>query len=453
MEQAIAAGMERARVYGLLRPLAPSEERGGEEGGKIREMGPPDAFGVPLITRLTQIPLPSASSDRDCWFTRARRAGVTLYEPFGGGMCAGLEMALRCGLRVERYLYSDVDPAAREVAHHRVRCLRRAYPGTLPESAVRDTFDALPQDVYNVGSRELVRVVSSAEEENDATAWLVVAGWECQDLSPAGTGDGLAGARSRTFYPLLQIVGGLQHIRRARGLSEVAYLIENTAAQAYASASSASSEERELRRRCDTATLNDALGSPVVVDAALLGSGAHRLRNIWTNLADGRHVQAVLACMRRPSGAPDAQQLLDPGGHAVSRCVRVCPCPPFYDAGNVIGEPVRVLPTLVSMPGSRAFRVGNNGVVWRRIDHDADGIVTVADEPNADERERMLGYATGATTSPGTPEATRRAILGRCIDANMITGVFLVSVRLAEEGCFSSSMPVSSQHKRRRRNE
>ena len=36
-------------------------------------------------------------------FFTASQKGVILYEPFGG-LCAGLEMILRCGIPVNKYL-------------------------------------------------------------------------------------------------------------------------------------------------------------------------------------------------------------------------------------------------------------------------------------------------------------------------------------------------------------
>ena len=52
------------------------------------------------------------------FFTNAPK-GVVLYEPFGG-LCAGLEMLLRCGISVARYLYSDIDPVAQALAKVRM---------------------------------------------------------------------------------------------------------------------------------------------------------------------------------------------------------------------------------------------------------------------------------------------------------------------------------------------
>ena len=60
--------------------------------------------------------------------------GITLYEPFGG-LCAGLEMALRNGIRVNHYLYSDTDVAAQTVMRYRIVQLAALYGSLLPPTA------------------------------------------------------------------------------------------------------------------------------------------------------------------------------------------------------------------------------------------------------------------------------------------------------------------------------
>jgi hypothetical protein len=119
------------------------------------------------------------------FFAAASAEGITLYEPFGG-MCAGLHMCLALGLRVNRYLYSDTSGAARQVAEHRLAQLHGLYPASFPLQAAADTFTALPQDVRQVDAAAL-----KAAGAADGSQWLVVAGWECQDLSTAGKGKGV----------------------------------------------------------------------------------------------------------------------------------------------------------------------------------------------------------------------------------------------------------------------
>jgi hypothetical protein len=80
------------------------------------------------------------------FFPAALHAGVVLYEPFGG-ICAGLEMVLKAGIRVQQYFYSDTDPVAQRLAAHRLRCLQAAYPDLLPLHALQSAFSQFPADV------------------------------------------------------------------------------------------------------------------------------------------------------------------------------------------------------------------------------------------------------------------------------------------------------------------
>ena len=72
--------------------------------------------------------------------------GVTLYEPLGG-LCAGLEAVLRSGIKVHRYIYSDISPSAQAVARHRISRLRERYPQQLTAEATARTFNTLHMDV------------------------------------------------------------------------------------------------------------------------------------------------------------------------------------------------------------------------------------------------------------------------------------------------------------------
>ena len=110
---------------------------------------------------------------------------IVLVEPFGG-LCAGLEMALRNGKRVHQYIYLDTNPVAREIAAQRIKHLMSLYPTLLTPDAVQGAF-SLPQDIRQLTTQHLVE--AGAKEQQHP--WLVVAGWPCQDLSMAGKAAGL----------------------------------------------------------------------------------------------------------------------------------------------------------------------------------------------------------------------------------------------------------------------
>ncbi|CAK9275493.1 unnamed protein product [Sphagnum jensenii] len=52
-------------------------------------------------------------------------------------------------------------------------------------------------------------------------------------------------------------------------------------------------------------------------------------------------------------------------------------------------------------------------------------------EPNADERERVMGFPTGMTFVPSISEASHRQVLGQAMDLNCLT--WIVSLGMAEQ--------------------
>jgi site-specific DNA-cytosine methylase len=93
------------------------------------------------------------------------------------------------------------------------------YPHLLPSSAIEGAFHALPMNVWAITEDKLIHAGVS-----DGTQWLVVAGWDCSDLSPAGPCTGVNGSRSDTFYPCVRI---LQDMQRIQAHKPPAYVLEN----------------------------------------------------------------------------------------------------------------------------------------------------------------------------------------------------------------------------------
>ena len=91
---------------------------------------------------------------------------------------------------------------------------------------------------------------------------------------------------------------------------------------------------------------------------------------------------------------------------------------------NLVGQPRRALSTLVSFRGSYAFRDGGPGMIW-------DTATQRLEEPNAEERERAMGFPTGVTAAPSVSELARRQVLGQAMDLNCLTWV--LSLGLAEQ--------------------
>jgi RNase H-like domain found in reverse transcriptase/Reverse transcriptase (RNA-dependent DNA polymerase)/Integrase zinc binding domain/PHD-finger/Integrase core domain/C-5 cytosine-specific DNA methylase len=362
---------------------------------QLQAAGPADESGIRIATRL------NTTIINNQFYTAAQTEGVVLFELFAG-MCAGLDALLSTGVKVSRYFYCDVDPTARAVAVVRLSNFCAQYPNLLPLEAITDAFQC-PQDVRDIYTPQLLRMGALDQKQ-----WLVVAGFECQDLSAAGTCQGLDGPRSRTFYDVVRIIGALQQLQTTR---LPGYLIENTAMQY--NFNSKHIREITYPRICA------AIGDPVCIDAARFGSRAHRLRNWWTNLADAQQLQYVCDQVVRPAGL-FVNDILDPGRTA--QLAQRSDRPPFYEC-NIAGQALQALPTLMAYVGSRSFCGQRQGMLW-------DANSQQFSEPNINEREHALGYPVDATAAEGVSLQQRHVITGRCMDGNSIRSLMAIIAAL-----------------------
>jgi hypothetical protein len=90
---------------------------------------------------------------------------------------------------------------------------------------------------------------------------------------------------------------------------------------------------------------------------------------------------------------------------------------------NRVGQLGMALPTFVSFPTSHAYKEGGPRFVW---DICSQWLV----EPNANERERVMGFPIGMTLIPSISEASRRQVLGQAMDLNYLT--WIVSLHMAK---------------------
>ncbi|KAK3288360.1 hypothetical protein CYMTET_4146 [Cymbomonas tetramitiformis] len=88
------------------------------------------------------------------FFQEAKEEGVVCYEPCGG-LCAGLEMLLRCGVKVKKYLYQDISTASQAVARTRCLALSRRHPNLFPAAAIQ--LEQLPSNLEDTRLKDLVR--------------------------------------------------------------------------------------------------------------------------------------------------------------------------------------------------------------------------------------------------------------------------------------------------------
>jgi hypothetical protein len=100
--------------------------------------------------------------------------------------------------------------------------------------------------------------------------------------------------------------------------------------------------------------IHNILGVPVLIDAAAVGSRAHRPRLWWTNLAPTELLQLAVGQIKRPDVY--VSDILDP--HRAPRRVYHDDQAPLAVV-NRRGEPQRALPMLVSF--SRSYASKDNG--------------------------------------------------------------------------------------------
>ena len=350
---------------------------------------PAPTMGLPATLQST-----SAATCPDHWHVAAHQRGVVIVD-LCGGIATTLDALLQLGYYVQAYAYSDVDPIAQRAATHRVQQLRSRFPH-LTSLEVGDLFlHLLPQDVNDISSVHL----QALTERYPSTPLLLVCGWPCQDLSPAGSHLGLEGARSSLIHLVLPL---LQHLI-SQHTAPVAYILENAATE--------QNFRSEQIRGAASQQLRALLGPSVVLDAVACGSYAHRLRAFWTNLADATALQSVLQHLQPPYR--DVQTILDPG--RTTRPAAYGDKHPFFPI-NQAGERIRVLPTLVSHPNSYSFRDGKQGML-----RTAAGAL---EQPNVAERERAMGLRTGDTAAAGLTAAERHSLTGRSIDLFCLVTLF-----------------------------
>lgn len=314
--------------------------------------------------------------------------GITLVELFAG-IGTGLAAVLEAGLKVRRYIHVDSGFAANRAARHHMQRLLALYPEQLPPSAIHGCFGKLPRDVTLVSDDDLRRL---------GHVDLVIAGWPCQGHSRAGSGRGLDDPRSGLFADLVRLIQWwTTHQSTPPG-----YIFENVPPLG----------DTRVKVHEDGAYIHHLLGPPTFVDAAALGSYAHRPRWIWTNLAASATLTSALSQVRRPARR-EVDDILD--DHRVSTEVSKDDEPPLAMV-NRVGFTRGAFPTLMSYPRSFAFRAGGPGMVW-------DTTSQSYEEPSADERERAMGFLTGTTAAPGLSEGQRRFLLGQAIDLNTLVWV------------------------------
>jgi transposase InsO family protein len=308
---------------------------------------------------------------------------------------------LLSGIKVNKYLYVDIDPLARDIAKFRVANLSARFPDLFPPTAWENAFD-LPQDINAVRDYHLDQHLANKSQQI-----LLVAGWPCQEYSPAGRG--IPGPRAAILDKIISILVRLQALQPGH---PIAYLLENIAIQD-------NFIHAHIRNEV-AAEVESKIGKAVTFDAANVGSYATRIRNYWTNLA-GHHPAQMVYDKLRCGHKGTVYDVLGEGRHPM-------PVEKTSKGGhNVAGEIRAVLPTFMSYRNSRAFRPMQAGSIYSTAQRKFL-------EPTAVERELAMGYEPGSTAAPEVDDGERCQALGQAIDLNALYSLVQVTQQLHNQG-------------------
>jgi hypothetical protein len=130
------------------------------------------------------------------------------------------------------------------------------------------------------------------------------------------------------------------------------------------------------------------IGPTVLLDVMKVGSCAHHPRLWWTNLLPREVLRRAYEIVPQSSHFI-VDSILDIGRNF--QVVKVANRSPMAMV-NRVGQPRMALPTLVSFPTSHAYREGGPRLVW-------DICLQRLVEPNADEKERVMGFPTKVTSA------------------------------------------------------
>jgi site-specific DNA-cytosine methylase len=173
---------------------------------------------------------------------------------------------------------------------------------------------------------------------------LLISGWPYQGMSMAENQNGLQDGHSSRFYNMVHVIRYFQTSQhRPPG-----YIVENVPV-----VSSSRSRTLESMHK-----IHGILGVPVLIDAAAVGSRAHRPRFWWTNLAPAELLQSAIGRTRRSDVY--VSDILDP--HRTPRRIYHDNQAPLAVV-NRKGKPRRAFPTLLSFARSYAFKDDGPGLV------------------------------------------------------------------------------------------
>ena len=164
------------------------------------------------------------------------------------------------------------------------------------------------------------------------------------------------------------------------------------------------------------------IGAPVLIDSADLGSTTHRVRLFWTNFIRPEQLEAALPTGIIPS--PTLREILN-HNHTPTQVGHEDRFP--FARHNRMGQPRICMPTLLSFLRSNAFRTKQNSKPGEKEVY--NNITRVWEEPEVEEKEALMGYARGVTSTSNVTENQRSIRIGRALDGNTMRwlGAFMAA--------------------------
>ncbi|KAK3260918.1 hypothetical protein CYMTET_30150 [Cymbomonas tetramitiformis] len=283
-------------------------------------------------------------------------------------MCAGLEMLLRNGVEVNKYLYQDVSEHSKRVAKVRCAEMVRQYPAQLRAGAL--SLETLPNDMKLTIRDTLIQQGALTGSESNLHDLL-------QQLQP---------------------------------LNPPAYIFENVSPLLVQQMNSRISKEvfPHIAR---------IVGQPVSFDAAQLGSYTHRLRAYWSNLHDKAQSDSLMKSVERPPNRWVTDVIGEDG--SPERCGTQTGFPHYRC--NVVGKPMMALPTIMATQSSHTFRDDRAGTV---VSKDGTGLIR---EVDLDEKARAMGYSADVLRRSGLSDMGLQVVLGLAMDRRAMEALYAVS--------------------------
>ena len=293
-----------------------------------------------------------------------------LCELCGGGTLAALTAAMNNNIKVLKYTYIHIDPAAFYLAETIVHRFLMTKPHLLSSGALVG-WSSLPQDVHKLSAKSFV---------NLPPVTLMSITPPCTPFSVAGNRAGWDSKASSVFIKCVNLARDLYNAQHGK----LTWVIENVPGSVSFTA------------------IREALGDPIMLNATNLGSSAMRGTAIWTNAAQLRYLAQHYEGTSRRNTSPTITDLL----HKLQMPLWTAPNPNQH-----------YFPKFLSRPGSWNFRISKNGTPGR-------GMLLFKGkpmEPCAEIREAAMGMPVGHTHCEGLDAAQRLRLLGACMDHNVAT--------------------------------